>query len=302
MKVCNTLSSLVLLSAGFLQAASPTVGRVSSTEAVTIRGVSVPAQSLTSWPVALHDDIATQQAPARIEFQDGSSVAIQRASKVRIEGTRRNLSVRVLEGSMVYELKKDSHLQILSAAGEVLNNAMTQASATAFSNAATTTRMAPLYSRAAGNIGIAISPAAVSTGKFLAADTGTASATGTRIVLPSGVQLFVTIGPNNVATITSIQVPVDLPNGQMSSVSITSGTLIGATVNVNTSTTTSQPLTITAGGTTLSGTQTQSVLQNSATTALQSAISSGQLPPSTTVLPPSPVSTGQVSPGSPTVQ
>lgn len=301
MKICNILSSLVLASAGLMHAALPTVGRVTSTEPITIRGVSVPAQSLISWPVAVNDDIATHKAPARIEFQDGSTIAIQRASKVRIEGSRRSLSVRVLEGSMVYEVGKQSHLQILNAAGKVLNSAAMQSAATTATSIPMQAATAPVYSRTAGNVGIALSPSAISTGRFLAAtDTSAASSLGTKIVLPSGMEIFVTIGANNVATITRIEVPVDLPNGHVTFVTVTSGPLIGSTVNVNMSSTAPQPITITtAGGVSLDPAQTQAALQNSTAAAVHAAIASGHVPATVTPHPPAPITSGNVSPGGP---
>src|ERR1043166_8020760 len=110
------------LAAGLLGAARSTVARVFRAEPVQIRGVSVDMKGLASWPVALNDDIVTKDAPANIQFSDGSSVSLQKNSQVKIQGSKNDISVRVVRGSVDYRVGPRSRLGINDAAGTVMQS------------------------------------------------------------------------------------------------------------------------------------------------------------------------------------
>lgn len=275
----NAWKMLVLCAAATaaLSAAARVVARVTDAESVRIRGVSVPMEGLSSWPVALNDEIATGNAPAKIRFPDGSTISLGRESRVRIEPAGRSYAVRVVSGSVFYDINPASTLRVIDARGAARAGASQPVGNGAWS---------------ANRSGVVLGDVPMSNARVLAAE-GNRSV----ILLANGTRMFVTTGDDNVARIEKIEYPVSLPDGTTKFVPVQSSQLIGATVTIDVSKPDSQPITITPAGssTPLSPADAQQELTTSATAAVEAAIGSGALPPGSTPAPAAPVDTATVS-------
>ena len=95
--------------------ASP-VATISSTQPLVISGVTVPANRVISWPVSVHDEIATQTAPAMLRFNDGTVVTLQRNSRLRLEQGKAGVELKMMAGSAIYDVKPHSTITIDPAA------------------------------------------------------------------------------------------------------------------------------------------------------------------------------------------
>ncbi len=296
MKISTNLLLSVILACGPLCAAQPTVARVTSSEPLEVRGVAVDMKGLASWPVTLDDDIATRNAEAYIQFQDGSTVSLQKHSRVKIQGSKDDISVRVLSGSIAYSVTPRSQVHIIDAAGAVLQNSARNTRSFLPTSSVSSSGIATPSSSGTRS-GIVFAPKAVSVGTINAAANGSGS---TQIILPDGTRFNVTVGPNNQLTITSIDVPVTTPNGT-DFVKVTSGPLVGATVTADIGSSSEQPLKIIPSGSTtpLMPQQIATALQQSADAAITAAVQSGQLPQGTVKKPTSPVGVGTVSSSAP---
>ncbi len=91
------------------------VATVSSKQPVVVSGITVPTDRLVSWPVNVNDEITTQQEPAMVRFADGTSVQLQRNSRMRLDASPSGVKVNVLSGSAMYDLKPRSTVSLTSA-------------------------------------------------------------------------------------------------------------------------------------------------------------------------------------------
>lgn len=264
------------LSAG-LASAARVVARVTDTSSVQIRGVTVPMQEVSSWPVALDDEVATGPVPATLRFADGSTVSLARNTKVRVEADGSSYSVRVVSGSVRYNLNPKSAIRVIDA--KITDGAP----------------LAALSGSRQSSRGALVSSAGPLTGSV---DPMSAAVAAMQvIVLPNGTRLYAVLGEDNVLRIQKIEYAVTLPDGKTAYVPSTGGALIGAAVTIDTEKPGEQEIRITPQGsaTPLSPENCQQELDKGATTAVQGAIEAGEIPAGAAPVPAPPVSTGTLS-------
>jgi hypothetical protein len=275
---------------------------------VEIDGIGAPARNFV--PVAIGDQVATQNGAAVVQFRDGSSVSLQPNSKLRIEGETSRPEVRILRGVATYKLVPSSHLRVVDSKGDVIGGILDRAipGAATFDPASNPAAAAAVYRGGAAPSAAIIAPRAVitvgsfTTGSFSA---GT-STSGPQIVAPNGlkINLIAITDPTTGATtgykITSItQTVINTTTGQSVEVTASTGSLIGATINtVSGSTSTGTSVTLqftTSTGAVLTPEQSATAVQATVNTAVQDAVQAGTLPAGTTAPQPAPVTTGQFS-------
>jgi FecR protein len=88
--------------------AEPKTATVSSSGPVRIGGIEMSAASVAFWPLANGDVIETFGARATVILADKSRVTINPSSRVRLETVGQRAKVRVLSGSVDYDLASPS--------------------------------------------------------------------------------------------------------------------------------------------------------------------------------------------------
>jgi len=109
-----TLPSLSLLLAAFsFSAVSPApIATVTSTEPFTLDGHSVSTPGVTSWPLAVGNEVATSSAPAVLFFHDGSSVKLAADSRAKLTGSETQPKLVLMAGSLDYKVVLGSNLSV----------------------------------------------------------------------------------------------------------------------------------------------------------------------------------------------
>jgi hypothetical protein len=106
-----TMKSYVLagvIMAGAALSAADMSGTVSAAKGLQMNGQVVPVAGTKSWPVASGDVLKSDAAPAVVTMKDGSKLILGKNSQAKLEdGT-----VRLLNGTMQYELTQQSKLQV----------------------------------------------------------------------------------------------------------------------------------------------------------------------------------------------
>jgi hypothetical protein len=292
-----------------LFAASP-VARVIGTQSISVAGIESPARNAV--PVALGDEVSTEAGTAVVQFRDGSNVTLAPKSVLRLEGQSGRTVVRVVEGSVSYDLAPASRVSIVNSRGEtvsqILNAAVPTATPLATGGAVLDPLAAVSVYRANRQPGVVIPSTLALTGVFSANGGGSAGSTGARVILPTGLTLNLTATTVNgitTYTIASIeQAVITTTSGVTTTTVLTMTTdnsnsgLIGATVS-GLNVTTANPqvnISITPSGssTPLPAATVQAALQSDVNQAVQTAVNNSQLPAGTTVTF-SPVSTGKFS-------
>lgn len=100
----------VILALGAV-AATP-VAEVLSAKPFELRGATVPVGGASAWPVLAGDTIATKEAPAKLDFRDGSRITLSAGARVSIENEGAQVHVRVLTGAIRYKLKPGSNVVV----------------------------------------------------------------------------------------------------------------------------------------------------------------------------------------------
>ena len=108
---------LALLLTGLAYGAPP-VATVSSTGTFALRGATVKADGVPSWPMMAGDEISTTTAVAVIQFLDGSRVTLEGGSMARVDKTASGMSIRLSSGSMQV-LARSGALKVFNSAGAV---------------------------------------------------------------------------------------------------------------------------------------------------------------------------------------
>lgn len=306
MLVSKLTIAVLTLSAGVALAAPP-VARVIGAQALDVDGIPVPQGNPT--PVSIGSEVATKSGVAVLQFRDGSSVAVQPNSAVRLEGQAASPQVRIVRGTAAYSITAKSRLKIVDSKGETLNRLLEHAMPQAGLSADPGMQIDAAAMYRAGNRGPGgVAPTtAIAIGQFTGAGVFHAQAGGTSaaILTPSGMRIGLTAQPNGTYVISSVTVTVTLPSGQTAPVSLPASAisqLIGATVQgVNTGTAAGSAVEIQVvpaqGGNPISSGQITQILQTGANTAVQAGINNGTLPNGTTPPTPTPIKTGNFSPG-----
>jgi len=273
---------LAVALAGSLLAGTP-VAKLVATDGVLVKGVALPTTTQLAYPVSLNDEIATTKAkPATLEFSDGSKVTVQAGSTIRLEQSKHGVALRVLKGNVEYRLTSKSNLEILSASGKKIGGGVDTRSIQALAMASQPASIRRTSSNSSQfNTSDANSLVA---NAYMVGHADAASAT-TSIVLPNGFTLIVTPTSSGAYTITSIVVPVTTPGGS-TTLTATSGPLIGATLTPSTGGGSSASITLPGQTTPLTPAQISSQLSTTATQAVTAATQSGQLPPGSAPTPP----------------
>lgn len=100
-----------LLSAMAAVAASP-VGTVTSAGPVKLSGVRLPVAHVPSWPIALGDEIVTNEHPAVLLLGDRSRIAVGKNARVLVKGVRGKIEVWLMKGAIQYELPPRSRTKL----------------------------------------------------------------------------------------------------------------------------------------------------------------------------------------------
>jgi hypothetical protein len=94
--------------------AAEMVGNITSPTAFSMRGVPVKTEGIPSWPIVVGDDVATGASAAEIRFLDGSRVMIAEKSRAEIINKDGRLTLRLVSGTMRFDLARGSHLSLLN--------------------------------------------------------------------------------------------------------------------------------------------------------------------------------------------
>jgi hypothetical protein len=109
----TSLSLGLLLAAFSVSAVSPApIATVTSTEPFTLDGHSVTTPGVSSWPLAVGDEVATSTAPAVLFFHDGSSVKLAADSRAKLTGSETQPKLVLMAGSLDYKVVLGSNLSV----------------------------------------------------------------------------------------------------------------------------------------------------------------------------------------------
>lgn len=96
------------MACGTLLCAAEAAGTVSAAKGLRLNGHSVPVAGTKSWPVGAGDDLKSETAPVVLTMKDGSKIVLGKNSQAKLESG----TVRLLTGTMQYELAQQSTLQV----------------------------------------------------------------------------------------------------------------------------------------------------------------------------------------------
>jgi hypothetical protein len=122
---------------------------VSATKGLQLNGKSVPVEGTKSWPVDAGDVLKSDAAPVVLTMKDGSKVILGKNSQAKLD----NGTVRLLDGTMRYELAQQSTLRVavngdvLTARTGLASTAVAPVAPVAVSSVATTEVLPPVSRR-----------------------------------------------------------------------------------------------------------------------------------------------------------
>jgi len=291
------IASLGVVLACVSFAAAP-VARVISTQPVNVDGIIGPARNFV--PLAVGDEVTTDGATAVIQFPDGSAVTLQPHSKLRIELQSSGPVARVLHGSAIYDVARTSSSRPVNGTSKSSSRVPPGAvlSDPAGSRGIGYETPGFVYRSPGARQSGAVAPQAmVLNGSFRPA--ASAGGAGPEIVGPNGttINLTAVVNPSTGTTtyvVSSIQQTITTPGGSSTVVTVTSGSLIGATVGLGASGT-SFTFTPPGSSTPFTPQQTATAVQTGVQQAINSGVANGTMPPGTQPPSPTPVTTGQFS-------
>jgi hypothetical protein len=91
------------------------VATISSSGTFELRGVEVKVDGVPSWPMLAGDDVRTTNAPALIQFRDGTRVTLAEKSQAKVEKSGEGLVLRLRTGSMEFNIASGSTLKVFNA-------------------------------------------------------------------------------------------------------------------------------------------------------------------------------------------
>ena len=94
-------------------AATP-VASVSSASNFELSGAGVVAAGVPSWPLMVGDTVVAGTSAARIRFVDGTVVTLGPRSKVAVQEKSNDLSLRLVNGFMMFTLGPASSMSVYS--------------------------------------------------------------------------------------------------------------------------------------------------------------------------------------------
>jgi hypothetical protein len=297
-----------LLLSGGLPGRDLPVARIISIQPFDVDGITAPASNFV--PVSIGSQVSTKDSPAVIQFVDGTSITLQANSTLRIQGQPSSLAVRIVRGSAQYGLAPGSRLRVSTETGSVVNTKLDRAvfqANTASRAVAPTATYRSMRSRS-GEIRPAM-VASLEGSRVIRPivpppSVGSFSQSVPSIVTPGGLVMSlapITDAGGNVTgyTLTGFTHIVHQPNGQITQVNITSGSIIGATVTgTQTGSTANIQFTLVGQSTPLTPAQVNQSFEQALTTALNTGIQNGTIQPGSTVSP-SPVSVATFSSSAP---
>jgi hypothetical protein len=291
--------SFFLISAFFAE--SP-IGRVISNESLEINGITAPSRNYV--PVSVGENISSGSAAVFLTFTNGSTAILNPHSEIKIEGTASRPDIRVIRGAAQYKPTAASVARQVYGAQPAVRMAPDVASG-AYRSAVRTASVKAAASSAAN-----IEPGGPTvTGGFLTAPVSLGTVIrsdspggGLAIFTPTGLVINLTTTVNSTTgavsyTVTSITQTVTQPNGVQTTVKVTTGPLVGATVGgINPSATTVSISFTPVGSTTpFTGTQASQAVQTAVQAAINAGISDGTIAIGTVPPSPSPAGTGSFS-------
>jgi hypothetical protein len=91
--------SLFAVVTAVMLAANP-IATVVSGDGLKVRGTAVPATSVSSWPVASGDELASGASPAVVMFKGQSRLTLNPNSRVKLEARGDSVCIFLLDGSI----------------------------------------------------------------------------------------------------------------------------------------------------------------------------------------------------------
>ena len=114
------LRILVVLAVCVIAAmAAEPIASITSRGTVELSGIEIQSTLLPSLPVVPGDDVATFSFPAIMVFRDKSRVVLGTNSRVRLETAGGQTQVRLLDGSLDFNLAAGSGLRVLGPGGSI---------------------------------------------------------------------------------------------------------------------------------------------------------------------------------------
>ena len=101
---------IVVFLASTAMFAASSVGSVSSMGPIEVGGTKLLASTVSSWPLVGGDVISTGNSPAVVFLTGKGRVTLDANTRVRLERQGEQLSVRLLDGSLNYDLVAGSDL------------------------------------------------------------------------------------------------------------------------------------------------------------------------------------------------
>lgn len=96
-------------------AAQTPLATLSSPEPFELQGVRVPVAGVPSWPLVRGDVIATTSSPAVVSFPDRSQATVEKGSRVQIQREGDHTTLRLLDGTLLFQWSPDSKVQLRAA-------------------------------------------------------------------------------------------------------------------------------------------------------------------------------------------
>ena len=100
-------------------AAAEMAGTVSATKGLQLNGQTVPVAGTKQWPVNDGDSLKSDAAPVVLTMKDGSRVVLGASSQAKLEAG----TIRLVSGTMQYQLAQRSTLQVAVKGEAVANRA-----------------------------------------------------------------------------------------------------------------------------------------------------------------------------------
>jgi hypothetical protein len=298
MQVSQMTQKLALLAMAATASFGATpVARVIGAQSIEVDGIGVPQGNYT--PVSVGNSVSTRSGVAVVQFRDGSNVALEPNSSLKLEGDASAPQVRIIQGMATYTISSKSRLTIVNSRGETLNRLLTKAlpEATALTRTNMAIEPAVAFKGSARLPGGVAPTGAVAVGQFSSGTFHATAGGATTITLPNHTVLTLTATTSSTGvvsyTVTGIQTQVTNPvTNQVVFVTVDASTdpgnqLLGATftppATTQTGTQTEVNLTFTGtNGQTLNSGQVTAGLNNAAAVGVTEAKQNGTLPPNTT--------------------
>ncbi len=95
----------LMVLAALAMAATP-LATITSQEAFSLNGASVPVAGVPRWPVAVGDEVVMARSSGLVVFKDGTKLFLIPNTKIKVEADGNRTVVRLLDGGLAYKLSE----------------------------------------------------------------------------------------------------------------------------------------------------------------------------------------------------